>query len=260
MTLLVDRDNPGRFAAVSAATAALLDVLLPPQCLACHEPVSDHGTLCPSCWTRIDFIEPPLCDKTGLPFAYDPGEGVFSGAALVRDTHYARLRAVARYGDVARALVHGLKYHDRLEGAPALARWMRRAGRVLIDDCDVILPVPLHGWRRWRRRYNQAALLVREIARNEPVRPLYGVLRRSRATRPQIGLNPRQRRRNVAGAFTLAPDAGECVATKRVLLVDDVLTTGATADACAAALKRGGARKIDVLVFARVVDAPSNPI
>lgn len=260
MTLLVDRDNKRRFAGATSAAAALLDVLLPPQCLGCRTPVSDHGALCPTCWTRIDFIEPPLCDKTGLPFAYDPGKGVFSGEALVRNAHYSRLRAVACYNDVARTLIHSFKYRDRLEVGPALARWMRRAGTELIADCDLIMPVPLHGWRRWRRRYNQAALLVREIARREPIAPHYDALRRSRSTRPQIGLNPKQRRSNVAGAFRITQKAQALVAGKRVLLVDDVLTTGATADACATVLRRAGARAVDVLVFARVVDAPSNPI
>ena len=166
---------------------------------------------------------------------------------------FDRARAVARYDDVARKLVHRLKYSDRLDCAEALGTMMARAGAELTTEADVIVPVPLHRWRLWRRRFNQAMALARVVSRNSgiPCEPV--LLARVKRTHSQVGLTKAQRQENLQGAFKVPPDARARLADKRVLLVDDVLTTGSTANAAARALLRGGAKAVDVLAFARVV-------
>lgn len=240
-------------AAACSLSRWVLDTVLPPQCMACRAPAGAQGALCPACWTQVEFIAAPLCGRTGIPFAYDPGEGIASAEALLTPPRYARARAVACYGDVVARLVHGLKYYDRLETAPSLGRWMARSGAELLRESDVVVPVPLHVWRCLWRRYNQSALLARVVARAGGVPLSIGALKRTRRTRSQVGLSGEQRRANVARAFRVdAARAGE-IAGRRVLLIDDVLTSGATANACADALLRAGAGAVDVLVFARVV-------
>jgi len=243
---------PGR--ALARAVRRLADIVLPPQCLSCGALAMQEGAVCAACWSGVELISAPLCPRTGLPFAYDPGPGILSAEALIDPPVYDRARAVARFGEVTRTLIHALKYRDRLETAPMMGRWMARAGAELTSDCDVVMPVPLHRLRRWRRRYNQSALLAREIAAcaGRPV-DLHS-LTRARATAPQVGLERRARRRNVAGAFAVASDRRHLIEGRRVLLVDDVITTGATVDAGARALLAAGAAGVDVLVFARVVD------
>ena len=236
-----------------------LDVALPPLCPACREPVRDTA-LCPACWAKLSFIAPPYCERLGIPFAYDPGPGMLSMEAIADPPAYGRARAAVRYDDVARALVHALKYGDRLDLAPTMGRWIANAGRGLLSDADALVPVPLHWRRLWMRRFNQSARLAEVISATSGVPVAYDALRRVRATAQQVGLSRAQRAENVQGAFRVAPDARSDVAGRRLVLVDDVLTTGATLDACARALLRAGARSVDVLIFARVVDAMRSPI
>jgi ComF family protein len=165
-----------------------------------------------------------------------------------------------RYDDVARTLVHALKYQDRTDLAPAMGRWMARAGQELLSEADILVPVPLHWRRGWSRRYNQSGALARIISRQSGVKLASEALRRVRATEQQIGLSRSQRASNVQGAFKVAADRSADIAGRRVILVDDVLTTGATVDACARALLRAKAAAVDVLVFARVVDTHKAPI
>jgi ComF family protein len=165
-----------------------------------------------------------------------------------------------RYDDVARTLVHSLKYQDRTDLAPAMGRWMARAGQELLRDADVLVPVPLHWRRGWSRRYNQSGALARVISRQSGVKLASEALRRIRATEQQIGLSRPQRAANVQGAFKVDPERSAEIAGRRVILIDDVLTSGATTDACARALLRAKAAQVDVLVFARVVDTHRAPI
>lgn len=243
-------------AGMKAMAARAADVALPPQCLACDRPLAAHGALCPVCWGRLRLIEKPYCAQLGIPFSYDLGEGALSAEAIADPPPFDRCRAVAVFDDVARKLVHGLKYRDRLELAAWMAEWMARAGTELIADADVILPVPLHPRRLWWRRANQSALLAANIAARsgKPIAPL--VLRRIRPTEQQVGLTADQRDRNVRGAFRVPAAEAIAVAGRRVLLVDDVYTTGATVRAATRALRRAGAATVDILVFARVVRAP----
>jgi len=236
-----------------------LDVALPTLCPACREPVSGSG-LCASCWSKLSLIAPPYCPRLGIPFAFDPGPGVLSMQAIADPPAYHRARAAARYDDVARALVHALKYGDRLDLAPAMGRWMARAGHELLSDADALVPVPLHWRRLWARRFNQSALLAKTISGETGVAVADMVLRRFKATAQQVGLSQAERARNVQGAFRVPEECRAAVAGRRLVLIDDVLTSGATSDACARALLRAGAQSVDLLVFARVVDAIQAPI
>ena len=236
-----------------------LDIALPTLCVACREPVDGEG-VCAECWARLSFIEPPYCPRLGIPFVYDPGPELLSMEAIASPPAYQRARAAVRYDDVARTLVHALKYHDRTDLAPTMGRWMARAGRELLGQADVLVPVPLHWRRGWSRRYNQSGALARAIGRQSGVEVATEALRRVRATEQQIGLSRAQRASNVQGAFKVAPDRMADIQGRHVVLVDDVLTSGATTDACARALLRAKAAQVDVLVFARVVDSPRGPI
>ena len=161
--------------------------------------------------------------------------------AIANPPAYARARAAVRYDDVARTLVHALKYQDRTDLAPAMGRWMARAGRELLGEADVLVPVPLHWRRGWSRRYNQSGALARVIERQSGVKLAAEALRRVRPTQQQIGLSRSQRASNVQGAFKVAPDRAADIQGRRVVLIDDVLTSGATTDACARALLRAKA-------------------
>ncbi len=243
-----------RIASAAAAVARrLIDLTLPPQCLACRAPVAEIGTLCPACWSRLRLIERPYCERLGIPFAYDLGQGALSAEAIADPPPFDRARAVAVYDDVARRLVHGLKYRDRLELARWMANWMARAGGGLVGAADVVVPVPLHRRRLWWRRYNQSALLAGVLAETAGKPVANDVLLRIRATAQQVGLTAEERDRNVRGAFRVTAEGKRRIAGRRVLLVDDVYTTGATVKAGTRALLRAGASAVDILTFARVV-------
>ena len=236
-----------------------LNAALPPLCPACRDLVTDEG-LCPACWSKLSFIARPYCERLGIPFAYDPGPGILSMQAIADPPAYQRARAAVRYDDVAAKLVHAFKYGDRLDLAPLMGRWMTRAGTELLADADAIVPVPLHWRRLWTRRFNQSAALAATISNLSGVPVAHAPLRRVKATQQQVGLSRKDRASNVQGAFRVDPARKAEVAGRRLIVIDDVLTSGATVDACARALLRGGAARVDVLVFARVVDAGGTPI
>src|SRR3954452_21436376 len=176
-------DQAGRFGRVAgmlrAAFGLAADVGLPPLCAACREAVASTG-LCAACWSKLSFIAPPFCERLGIPFVYDPGPGILSMEAIADPPAYQRARAAAQFDEVARTLVHGLKYHDRTELAPTLGRWMVRAGAELLADANLIVPVPLHWRRGWARRYNQSGALAAVISRRSGVRTAGDVLKRVR--------------------------------------------------------------------------------
>jgi ComF family protein len=238
---------------LSMLAGAALDILLPPQCPSCNAAVEVAGVLCGPCWRRIDFIGDPRCSACGLPFSFDAGfsDTVLCGACARRRPPYARARAVFAYGDFSRKLVLAFKHGDRTDTAPALGAWMAAAGAELIADADVIAPVPLHWSRLFTRRFNQAALLAGVIGRLSGVAVVQDLLVRRKRTPPQGRMGVAARRRNVQGAFRLKRD----IDGRRVLLIDDVLTTGVTVSNCAKVLLRGGAATVDVLTLARVVRA-----
>ncbi len=234
----------------------LLDAVLPPLCLGCNEIVGTPGSLCPACWTRLSFVAPPYCARCARPFARDPGAGALCGACTGRPPRWRRARAALVYDGRSRQLVLPFKHGDRTDMARACGRWMARAGAELLADADLVAPVPLHWRRLFARRYNQAQLLARAALAAAPTgtaaRLVPDLLRRRRWTGSQDG-DARQRAANVRRAFDLHPRHADKVAGRTVLLVDDVLTTGATVEACTLALQRAGAAAVDVLTLARVV-------
>ncbi|MCC7429083.1 MAG: ComF family protein [Alphaproteobacteria bacterium] len=231
-----------------------LDLVLPPRCLACDAGVSEPGALCPACFGRFGFVTEPFCRHCGLPFTH-AGEASPAGLCSGCEAHppaFDRARAVWRYDGASRPVLTGFKHADRTELAPHLARHMARAGATLLAEAALIAPVPLHRWRLIARRFNQAALLAHALGRIARRPVVADLLARQRATPSQGRLSAAERARNVAGAFAVRPHRMGLVAGKRVLVVDDVLTSGATASACAAVLKEAGAAGVDVLVLARV--------
>src|SRR5271170_3592897 len=165
----------------SHAAKLALDIALPTLCVACRDPVDGEG-VCANCWAKMSFIAPPFCPRLGIPFVYDPGPDMLSMEAIANPPAYARSRAAVRYDDVARTLVHALKYQDRTDLAPAMGRWMARAGQELLDGADALVPVPLHWRRAWHRRYNQSGALARIIERQSGIRLRSDILQRVRAT------------------------------------------------------------------------------
>ena len=229
------------------------DLVLPPTCPGCGKAVGDSDALCARCWSSVRFIEPPLCAVYGTPFTHDLGEGIVSAEAMADPPPFRRARSAVVYGDVARLLVLQLKYHDRPHLAEVMATSMRRAGRSLLEEASLIVPVPLYRWRLWERRFNQAAALAASLSRQSgvPTDPL--ALERVKSTRRQVGLSAAQRQENVRGAFRVPETMRPRIAGRNVLLVDDVYTSGATVKAATRALLRGGAGAVDVLTFARVI-------
>jgi ComF family protein len=233
--------------------AEAVSLLFPPTCRVCRVRVSAPVMLCSSCWPKVRFLDRPWCEVLGTPFDYDPGEGAVSAAALADPPAFDRARSAVSYTGIAGQLVHQLKYGDRTELAPWMAIWMQRAGAELFREGQLVVPVPLH-WRRFLdRRYNQSAELARALAAAKGMEFAPQILVRRKKTRQQVGLGQRERTENVRAAFAVPDAMRGAVRDARILLIDDVYTTGATVSSAAKALKRAGAAGVDVLTFARVI-------
>lgn len=235
-----------------------LDFVVPPSCATCRTVVQDDGGLCGSCWRQVPWIEDPVCDRLGLPLAYDLGPGAVCAEALANPPQFDRLRAACIYEGVAPRLVHALKFSDQRHLAEAIGAMMARAGRHLMAEDDVVLvPVPLHPLRRLQRRYNQSALLARSIGSITGVPVLYNAVKRVKRTRQQISLSRGERMRNLQGAFVVTPQGRSDLAGKRIVLVDDVHTTGATLNALTLTVQNlpGPVRTkgVDALVFSTAI-------
>jgi len=239
--------------AAKRAGMAAADILLPPVCLGCRARTMDHAGLCHRCWQQLKPITAPRCDVTGQPFPYDSGDGVVSVAALADPPPWDRARAAMEFNETSRRLVHALKYHDRHEAGRLMARMMTVAGHDLLAPEAVLAPVPLYRWRLWRRRFNQSAILTRHVAATAGRRAVIDLIERVRPTHRQVGLDASARRANVARAFRVNGNRGADVNGRHVVVIDDVITTGATAGAVARALRKAGAARVDVLSFALVV-------
>ncbi len=239
----------------------LLDLLLPPRCLACGELVDEQGRLCAGCWSSVEFLLGRGCRVCGTRLPPVAAEAAICGHCLSATPAYARARSALRYGGVARQLILRFKHGDRTDGAATFAHWMARAGAELLADCDLIVPVPLHRWRLLRRGYNQSAVLALALGRRSRKPVLVDALVKLEATPSQQSLGAEARRANMrSGLFALGRRGRAAVDGRRVLLVDDVLTTGSTTDACAGCLIAGGATAVDVLTLARVAHDPAEPI
>jgi ComF family protein len=234
---------------IRESAGRMVDALLPPTCGVCQQVVDQTGALCASCWQQLNFIAAPYCACCGLPFSLPVETPALCATCLTVPPPYSRARSALVYDDVSRPLVSRFKYSDHLHLQPILGPWLQRAGADLLPGCDLIVPVPLHRFRLWRRRYNQAALLARALADGSGVRAETRLLHRIKATAPQVGMSREQRQKNVRHAFVVArPLKGETV-----ILVDDVWTTGATLDACTTALLSSGAGEVRLLTLARVI-------
>lgn len=231
----------------------VLDFLLPPRCMLCGTMVSDPDRLCATCFPTLTFITEPLCPCCGTPFGIPVPAGTQCGPCLTRPPPWSRARAALVYGGAARELVLKFKRADRTDLARGLANLMLRAGAGLLSEADLIAPVPLHPRRLWQRRYNQSALLAEALGRQAGLPVVLDLLQRVRATPSLGGLGRLGRRRALAGAIRAHPARRGLIAGARILLVDDVLTTGATMAACQRALARAGAAAVDVLTLTRVV-------
>lgn len=227
---------------------------LPPRCAGCGEPVAEDHRFCAACWSGMRFLGPPWCASCGAPFAFDRGDEARCAACLGSPPHHAGVYAAVAYGETAAALAVRLKHGGRIALAGTMARPM---ARWMPADAELMVPVPLHRWRLWRRGFNQAALIADTLSRRTGVPHDHRLLVRERQTRLLRGLGRRARARMVAGAFAVDPERRDAVRGRRVVLIDDVYTTGATAEACVRALRRAGAASVTVLCWARVLpDAP----
>ena len=257
---LTENEHPDRVPAGAIARAlrrganVALDALMPPQCLSCGASIERHGSVCSACWSDLSFIAGAKRDVCGTPFELAGSAPVVVCGACARERPiYHRARAALRYDDPARRLILAFKRGDRTEIAPLLATWLRHSGRELLEDVDVLVPVPLHRWRLFQRRYNQAALLAAALGGQCGRRVLPEGLVRRRPTPSQSGHSRAGRWRNVAGAFAVGKRYADVIFERNIVLVDDVLTTGATVTACVRCLLDAGARRVDVLTVARVV-------
>ena len=230
-----------------------LDAVLPPRCLACDVETSGTGALCADCWSAVDFLAPPHCECCGLPFEFEVAVGSLCGTCARERPSYTRARAVFRYGDVSRALILRFKHGDRTDAAPAFGTWLARAGHDLLTEADLVAPVPLHRFRLFARRFDQSALLAQAIAHESDVAVAVDSLVRTRNTHSQATLSSVQRSRNVKGAFNIRRQWRNRVVGLKILLVDDVMTTGATVEECSKALLAEGAASVDIVTLARVV-------
>lgn len=232
-----------------------LDWLLPPLCPATGQEVDAHGTVAPEYWASLRFIGKPRCEQCSLPFPNDVGGAdgaLICGACLENPPRFRRGRAALLYDDASRKLVLRFKHGDQLQAIRTLVPWMMAAGGDVLAEADVIVPVPLNRWRLLKRRYNQSALLAQGLARASGRAASVDALLRVRRTPPQAYLTKAEREKNVKGAFAVNPKRMGHILGKNVLLLDDVLTTGATLNACATALLAAGAANVDVLTVARV--------
>lgn len=235
---------------VFAPLARLADLALPPRCPGCGEVVGADHRFCARCWGSLTFLGPPWCASCHLPFEFDRGAEALCANCIADPPPHDGVRAAVAYGDVARHVALRLKYGGRMAYAATMARAMVR---LLPEDAELLVPVPLHRWRIWGRGFNQAALIAADLAKASGLPADAGLLMRVKATPVLRGLGARGRAKAVSGAFALAPGARERIAGRCVVLVDDVHTSGATADACARVLKRGGAGRVILLCWARVL-------
>lgn len=232
-----------------------LATLFPARCMACHENVGAHGALCAACWGEMHFIAHPLCYHCGMPFEHEMDGAAMCGHCMANPPSFAGARAVFRYDGSSRAQVLALKYHDKTQFAPVFGTWLARTAQEYRQQVQFVLPVPLHYWRLVKRRYNQAALLAKALSRETELPYLPDTLLRVRATKTQAGLTRKGREDNVRGAFAVSKARREALKGASVLLVDDVMTTGATLNACARALHDAGVADVYVLTLARTVMA-----
>jgi len=236
---------------VRAAFRPVLDFALPPRCPGCGIVTEEPHRFCLDCWSALRFLGAPCCARCALPFDYDAGAEVECGRCLAEPPAFDRLRAAVAYGEISRKVALKLKYGGRPGVAETMARFMAR--HLDMSEAAILVPVPLHRWRIWRRGYNQAALIAAALAARAGLEARLDLIDRVKATPPLRGMGPRERKEAVRGAFRIDPKRKAAIKGRAVILIDDVYTSGATANACARVLKRAGAARVNILCWARVV-------
>lgn len=230
-----------------------VDVILPPRCVITGDFVEQQGMVSPKAWSALDFISNPQCRCCGIPFDFEVEDETLCTGCLDKRPVYKTARAAVKYNDTSRKLILGFKHADKTYAVKAFTPWMKRAGETMLAEADFIAPVPLHRWRLVQRRYNQAAMIAYSLSDSEDIDCLPDLLLRVRATPSQGFLNAKERIRNVSRAFTLNRHYKAQIKNKKIVLVDDVYTTGATVNECTKVLMRAGAAEVNVLTLARVV-------
>ncbi|OYW14404.1 MAG: hypothetical protein B7X02_00115 [Rhodospirillales bacterium 12-54-5] len=234
-------------------TQLALNVVYPPECPSCRAPVDTMHNLCSDCFARVRMIAKPLCACCGVPFVV-PMEGENQcPQCLDVPPAFTRARSVMVYDAVSAPLITALKFHDQWAGLRRYDMMLQHAGAELLETADILAPIPLHWRRLWQRKYNQSALLAYGVAKRVNVPCIPHLMVRTRRTKPQMKLKRAERLKNVRNAFAVTPKCVEQVRDKHIVLIDDVMTTGATADVCAQALRKAGAREVSVLTLARTV-------
>lgn len=237
------------------ANKSLIDYLFPPVCLNCLTPLEVPHKVCSDCWQNIDFLIAPLCEVKGTPFPFDLEPGTISATALKNPPHYDKARGVATYEGTMKELIHKLKYNDRHELLNLLVAWMKTAGIELIQQSDLIIPIPLYKSRQWERRFNQSALLAKRLSEQSNIPYECSILLRKKKTRSQVGLTSKERYQNLKNAFVIEETKKNKLEGKSILVIDDVITTGATINSAAIALKKSGAKSVNILSLAIVTNS-----
>jgi ComF family protein len=231
----------------------VVDFVYPPQCAGCGTATAESHALCAACWSSFRFVTRPYCERYGTPFQSDLGGVILSPRAIADPPVFERARAAVLYDGVAAEMVKRLKFGDELPLIRPIVTLMQQAGQELLAQCDVFVPVPVHRWRLLHRQFNQAVELAKPLAKAVGKPLLVDTLQKVKRTAPQASLPREQRKDNLQGAFRVAKEKTAAVEGKRVLLIDDVITTASTANACARNLLKAGATAVDVLAFAVVV-------
>lgn len=237
----------------------LADLIWPPVSPLSNEEVNTVGELSPADWNTLQLLGDPVCDLCGVPFPYPVGQGAHCAPCIAKPPRFSRARSAFVYDEHSRSLVLQLKYGGRTDTLKVFGRWMSQAGRDLLRDADGLMPVPLHPSRMRQRRFNQSQLLARALSEHTGLPVFPHALRRTRRTPTQEGKSAKARHRNVSGAFRLEPKYRDQIAGQRLVLIDDVYTTGATLNACTRTLERGGAADVMAITLARVVK-PVDPL
>lgn len=233
---------------------SVIDFLFPPVCLNCHSPLQNPNLICSECWQNIDFLIEPLCQINGTPFPFAIEGETVSVEALQSPPEYNQARGVATYEGTMRELIHKLKYQDRHELTNLLVNWMKFSGKDLLSQTDIILPIPLYRWRLWQRKFNQSALLASRLGEISDLPCDCTVLLRQKKTLSQVGLSSKERYKNLNNAFLIEEIKRIDIKNKRILLIDDVITTGATINSATKVLITAGAKSVNVLSLAIVTN------
>lgn len=239
---------------ISHYSNVMLDFLLPPRCIVSGKEVSNQGMIAPDIWAKLDFITDPFCQTCGFPFEFDTGSGMhLCGSCIQKKPPYDSARAALKYNDVSRDMILGFKHGDQMHAVLAFMPWLKAAGQDMLMNADYLIPVPLHRWRLIKRRYNQAAIIAQRLGKETDIPVLVDALGRTRNTPTQGYLKANERFKNVRKAFDMDPKYADRLKGKNIILIDDVLTTGATIKECTKVLRKAKVNRIDVLTVARVV-------